>query len=134
MRLIKLLIIVLVFSHCNAEMPERLLGKWRVTNFQHSLKVFNDSEKSELSKRAKSTTYEFKDDFTVRVTSGFTKSSKTGTWYWDEYREKLVINNNTVLEENVDTLFIEYFKDEEMKWMQTFSQRDTSFVYLKRVE
>ena len=115
-------------------MPERLLGKWRVTNFQHSLKVFNDSEKSELSKRAKSTTYEFKDDFTVRVTSGFTKSSKTGTWYWDEYREKLVINNNTVLEENVDTLFIEYFKDEEMKWMQTFSQRDTSFVYLKRVE
>ncbi|MEJ6680565.1 MAG: hypothetical protein QNL21_00580 [Flavobacteriales bacterium] len=134
MKLIKLLLLILLFGHCNANIPEKLIGKWRVVKFDHSLNVFNESEKTELNKRAKSTTYEFKKDFTVRVASGFTKSSKTGTWYWDEYREKLVINNNSVLEENVDTLFIKKFKDDKMSWMQTFSRTDTSFIYLKRVD
>ena len=126
--------LIVLLSHCNADVPDKLIGKWRVVEFNHSLKVFNESEKLELNKRAQSTTYEFKNDFTIRVTSGFTKSSKTGTWYWDEYREKLVINNNSVLEENVDTLYIVKFKGDDMKWMQTFSRTDTSFIYLKRVD
>ena len=134
MKLIKLLLLALLLGRCNADVPKKLIGKWRVIEFDHSLKVFNESEKNELNKRAKSTTYEFKKNFTVRVTSGFTKSSKTGTWYWDEYREKLVINNNSALEENVDTLYIERFKDDKMKWIQTFSRTDTSFIYLKRVD
>lgn len=126
--------LIALLSNCNADVPDKLIGKWRVVEFNHSLKVFNESEKLELNKRAQSTTYEFKNDFTIRVTSGFTKSSKTGTWYWDKYREKLVINNNSVLEENVDTLYIVKFKGDNMKWMQTFSRTDTSFIYLKRVD
>ena len=134
MKLSRLFLLIVLLSHCNADVPDKLIGKWRVVEFNHSLKVFNESEKLELNKRAQSTTYEFKNDFTIRVTSGFTKSSKTGTWYWDEYREKLVINNNSVLEENVDTLYIVKFKGDDMKWMQTFSRTDTSFIYLKRVD
>lgn len=134
MKLSRLFLLIVFLSHCIADVPDKLIGKWRVVEFNHSLKVFNESEKLELNKRAQSTTYEFKNDFTIRVTSGFTKSSKTGTWYWDEYREKLVINNNSVLEENVDTLYIVKFKGDDMKWMQTFSRTDTSFIYLKRVD
>lgn len=121
-------------AHCNAKTPELIVGKWRVAEFAHSIKEFNSDEKLELEKRAKSTTYEFKSDFSIRVTSGFSKSSKLGTWYWDPYREKLVINNNTILEENVDTIFIREISSSEMIWRQTFDQTDTSYIYLKRVE
>lgn len=125
---------MVLFSHCNAETPELLVGKWRVDEFAHSIKDFNSAEKKELEKRAKSTTYDFKSDFSIRVTSGFSKSSKLGTWYWDPYREKLVVNNNTILEENVDTIFIEEISRSEMIWRQTFDKQDTSYIYLKKVE
>lgn len=134
MRLINYIIILFLFAQCSTETPENLVGVWRVDGFRHSINEFNDSEKKELEKRARSTTYEFKQDFSLRVTSGFTKKSKTGTWYWDPYREKLVINNNTVFSENVDTIFIYHMDKNEMSWMQTFSNQDTSYVHLKRVE
>ncbi len=123
----------MVFTHCTADMPEYLIGKWRVTGFNHSISEFNESERKELNKRAQSTTYEFKPDFKVRVTSGYTKSSKMGTWYWDKYREKLVINNNSLLEDNVDTLYISLESDDEMTWRQSFNRTDTSYIHLKRV-
>ncbi len=125
---------MVLFAHCTAETPELLLGKWRVKEFGHSIKEFTHAERKELEKRAKSTTYDFKPDFSIRVTSGFNKSSKLGTWYWDPYREKLVINNNTILEENVDTIFITEITDSDMIWLQTFDKQDTSYIYLKKVE
>ncbi len=134
MKLIKYILVILFFSHCSVKTPEQLIGKWRVEGFKHSLDEFNDAQRIELEKRAKSTTYEFKTDFSVRVTSGFSKSSKTGRWYWDPYRKKLVIDNNSVLEENTDSIFIHSVSDDRMIWMQTFSQLDTSYVHLKRVE
>jgi len=123
----------LMLISCSSDLPELLVGKWRVTSFDHSLSQFDNAQRNELEKRAKSTTYDFKNDFQVRVTAGYNKSSKMGTWYWDEERRKLVINDHSILAQNTDTIFIHKITQNKMVWVQKFNPTDTSFINLKRV-
>ncbi len=126
------LVTIILFS-CNAQKDkDKIVGKWRIIEFEANTTAFPQVLLDEAKVEVFSRTYSFRKDQTFTIKSNLIPNGEQGIWKLTNEKKNIKMTYPPGSRQSQEVYLINILNSNSMKWTQDFKERGSISLVLEK--